>query len=156
MIEKSLKSAPGCGERTPRCDIFGQARIERAQARSQHPAVGLREEYGYPAAETGELISVGAGELHNQALALQPAQIIGGLTCGVGGSAKPTNALHHLTVAETCHEMAKPDQSSQYRHYARFAETKSCRIETIIRPRRLGHPAKGGHIGSGLSVGGFG
>src|SRR5438128_2385588 len=104
MIEKSLESAPPSryGERAPCCDIFGQARIECAQARSKHPAVGLREEHSYPAAETRELISMGACNFHNQPLALEPAQIIGGLTCGIGHYPKRTNAVHHLTITETC------------------------------------------------------
>jgi len=136
--------------------VVGQARIERAQTRSKHPAVGLSEEHGYTTAKTRELISVGVREFHNQALTLEPAQIIRGLTCGVGCGPKRTNSLDYLTVAKTSDEMAEPDQSSQHRHHPCFAETKSCGIETIVRGRRLGHPAKGGHIGSGLSVGGFG
>src|SRR5262245_41140019 len=96
------------------------------------------------------------GPFDNQTLALEPAQIIRGLTGAVGCCPKGANSLYHLTVAETCDEMAEPDQGSQQGHHSRLAETKSWGIQTILGRRWSGHLAEGGHIGSGLRVGGFG
>src|SRR5262252_1686413 len=73
----------------------------------QAPAVGLREQHRHPTAQTRQLISMGMCQFHNQTLALEPAQIIGGLTWGVGYYSKDSNSLHHLTVAETRDEMAE-------------------------------------------------
>jgi hypothetical protein len=61
-----------------------------------------------------------------------------------------------MTVAETRDEMTEPHQSRQKGHHPRLAEAKSWGIQTILGSRRSGHLAEGGHIGSGLRVGGFG
>src|SRR5215471_19417080 len=133
MIESPLESTPSLGERTPRRQLFGQVRIERAQARSQDPAIGLREEHSHPTTKISELIAMSVCDFHDQALALEPAQIIRRLAGAVGCGTQPANPLHHLTVAETRDQMTEPDQSRQHRHHPCFTETQSCGMKTVIR-----------------------
>src|SRR5215813_5363997 len=98
MIESPLESMLSLGKRTPRRQLFGQVRIERAQARSQDPAIGFREEHGYPTTEIRELIAMSVCDFHDEALAFEPAQIIRRLAGAVGCCTQPSNSLHHLTV----------------------------------------------------------
>jgi hypothetical protein len=66
------------------------------------------------------------------------------------------NALDKLRIGEASDQIAEPDQRGQNRHHALFAKAKCCGIETIVVSRRSGHPAKGGHVRSGVRVCRFG
>jgi hypothetical protein len=96
------------------------------------------------------------GDLGDQPFAFQASKIISRLPTCVDRAQKGTHMVDQLSVGEARDRKTEPDQGAQNRHHTLFPKPKSCGIKTIIGGRRSGHLAKGGRIGSGSRVCGFG
>jgi hypothetical protein len=69
LFECLLESTPGDSEGDTSRHVGGKLRIQCAEARGEHPPIGLREEDGHPATERSELISARVRHLHDERLA---------------------------------------------------------------------------------------
>jgi len=74
---------PGHGEGAAPPDVDWKSWVEERKRWGEDTPVGLGEEDGDSTTEGRELISVGLGELPNQSLAFQAAEVVGGLSRGI-------------------------------------------------------------------------
>ena len=69
LVESALKAVPSRAEPASRRHVVWESGVEPAQTGSEHTTVGLGEEHGNPATQTGELIPLRAADFGNEPLA---------------------------------------------------------------------------------------
>ena len=117
-------------------------------------AVGLGEQHGDGASSLGELVAVGAGDPLDELFAAQPPQVVSRLPGRVAGFEEGAHPLDEGAVVEAGDQVAAAGDGGHQRHRPGIPEPQGRGVLAIAGERRLGHLVEGGHVGSGLCVGG--
>jgi hypothetical protein len=72
----------------------------------------------------GQLVSLGAGDPLDEALAAQAPQVVGHLSGAVAGD-QPGDQLAQTAVRQACEQVVEGAQAGEQRHRARLAEAQA-------------------------------
>jgi hypothetical protein len=122
-VERSIEAAPDPAQIPPFDKVGWKLGIERAQAGSEHAAIGLGEQNRHSSAEAGQAITVRLRNLVNQSFALEPTEIVGRRPTTVGRLQQRPHSFHQLPVGKTGNQIAESHQSPRHRHRSLLAKT---------------------------------
>ena len=132
----------------------GSLGFNSAKAGCQDAPVHLGEQHRDAAAQRGELVAVMTGQSDDESLAFEPPQVVGGLAAGVRAAQQGGDGPDQGGVVEPGEQVGDSDDGGQHRHHPRVPERQSRGVLTV-NLGRSGHLGEGGHIRSGLGIGGL-
>jgi len=137
LVEGLIEVSPRGCEWAALGEVGGQNGVEEGKPWSEDAAMGLGEQDGYPAPQSGQVVALRTRHTGDEAFATESSKIVRGLAVGVRLVPQAGDQLDQLAVGEAGQVVLEEHDCRQQGHDSRIAEAQGL-IDRALVSRRVG------------------